>query len=605
MTESQISPPNHSFAPSERWLYALIFVLPFLAYQSVLTHHFGYTDDYPAATGLDPLKEAFNVNNIFFRDGRPLMSIITVPIFGLVDSVGDLTGVRFLNVLGLALCSVLSYFIFRRQRLSPPLAFLIACLFVMNPSGGVCAGWAITVSYPFSILLSLGGMAVWFRALDNKSFAWGLFAWFLLIVAFFTYQPTALIGTTLLATRHLGHGSNVSWKAHREWFYSLTFITFVLATYYVLYKAYLPLLELPSDTLRSDVVKDYAGKLSYYFTGPLRESLLGWASFWPNEFANRYLVLLLLLASVPFARVFHKKGLLHGCVLLGLFIATLLLASSTVLVPHKNTAQFRVFFPIITLVSGLYAIAVYHFIKHWEGKKGAWLSVSLMVLAMLLTTNYYVKRGIAVPHSKEVHAHKTYLQEEIQSPPQRVLYVHPIGQHSDLSEVRKVHEYGLYSSWLPWVPHHLLNLLLEQQFPEIEGDLRTIDVIQVYPWQAYRVPQGVPVIDGLKVLSGTPSPPYTTYKRNLMPGMVSVPQTDPFLGEMEMLNKGWRFSKNFGFFRKRADSRYYLLEYGVFKITKDTDSDDILFFENEEGKKLKITKSQTPANIRSSFRLSN
>mgnify|MGYP006077372169 CR=1 FL=1 len=575
------------------WLGAIALLL-LGAYYPVIFSEYGFTDDYYAIT-LHKTVGPWDFKTLYTVLGRPICSVLTGYAFAPVETISDLAYVRAISVITLAITGMSAFLILRNFRISESCALLVAAVLTLNPAAGVFAGWAATFIYPLSVLISLIGGWFIIRGLEDCRWRTATAGFACLLVSFFIYQPTALACLVLFAVHYYTPRDKAEKPPFLQWSASIAITSVAMVVYYILYKSYLPLLEQYGMTTdRGGIVTEIGDKLAYYFKGPLWESILWWAYYAPKWVG--WGILSMLISATLYLVFGHAKrsGWLSSSILTALLLATLLLASSPIIVPHQNDHQLRVFYPLIVLLGAIYAIAFGQLTQRLSG----WLKLALplfIVILLSLLSHHYVNEGIVKPHTNEVQAYKSYLEENLQAPPEFAFFIHPILAKEDVSSLGAFHEYGRYSSWLPWVPHSLINILLWEQDPLRMEQLQEAEIIQVYPWQIHHFPEGAVVLDGYYIQANTRTPPYKAYKNNMLAGFVPDAVENPLFGTTETLNRDWFFALNFGFFKSLGDNAYQFFDYGTYAIEPIDSPEGSIEMIDEKGQRLITSEAHFPS----------
>lgn len=546
------------------WLGAITLFI-FGAYYPVIFNEYGFTDDYITIT-FHKLVGPWDFKTLYTALGRPICSVFTGYAFAPVETISDLSYLRAYSVLWLIISGGAAFLFLRNLKISPECALLVAAAVTLNPAAGVFAGWAITFIYPTSIFLSLLGGWLIIKALQDRLWRQGLGGALCLLCSFFIYQPTALACLVLFSTYYFQPGKALTRPTIIQWSSAIALTSGVMVVYYIAYKAYLPLLEpYGLTTGREGIVTDIGGKLRYFLKDPLWNSIVWWGDFAPKWVG--WTIISAIVASLGFLSFHHKKDTgLNGAILLTtLLLSTALLAASPILVPQTNEHQLRVFYSLMGVIGVIPAIAFSLSIAKSSPKFRYITSLTLFVVLGALA-HYFVQEGIIKPHTKEVAAYKTHLEENVQTAPELIFLKHPILRPKTLSSIKEWHEYGRYSTWLPWVPYSLINVLLWEQFPELSTGHQETPIIQVYPWQIHEFPPNSVTMDGNFVIIGEPLPPYQAFKRNMLQFLVPNRYEDSLFGTTEILNRSWFYSKSFGFLRKEESGQTLFLKHGTYSV---------------------------------------
>jgi hypothetical protein len=575
-------------------LWAAFICISILAtFHSVILSEYAFTDDYMAVT-FHKLVGPWDFKTLYAILGRPITSILSGYAYQSVDSIGDMSYLRAFSVTMLAGCGVGTFLILRSCRFADTTAGLIAAVLTLNPATGVYAGWAIAFPYPLSIFLSLLGGWLFMRCLEDWRWSMATGAFLSLLTSFFIYQPTALTCVVLFVACYFAPGSGFSTKPARNWLLAIVFTSFTMSLYFVLYKCYIPFI--PTDgfpTSRVGFVSDIPARLAFYSKDTLWNSTIWWGFYSPKWVGWLIVSAIGTFAVFLFSIHYREKRLLSASMLTGLLFASLLLVSAPVLLPRDTDAQLRVYYPIMGIVGTVWALGLGYIFDRLRRSVALRLTL-LVILSLSVLTYYYVDRGIVRPHSKEVKGYKDYITKEISEVPEFLFFIHPVMPPAVLNELPYVHEYGQYSSWLPWIPYSLVNILLWEKFPELKKEHQIVEVIQLYPWQKRSLPSDAILIDGYEIFQGTPSLHYCAYSKNMLSGLVPNPTVDPLFGEVQVLNDGWHYSERFGFYKTLEEDPTWFLNYGTFTIeTIDSPEGDLLMT-SEDGERYITSAERFP-----------
>lgn len=144
--------------------FALLFGALLLAYSPLVLRKFVFNDDnlmWVAPRG-SPATEHPQFG-YFFVIGRPLFSILAWPVWSWVDSVSDLSVVRFVMLFFLAACGVWLHLWFKRVGTSTVLAWLLPPILLLLPAIQTQMILANSFPHPVALLLAIAGA---FGALD-------------------------------------------------------------------------------------------------------------------------------------------------------------------------------------------------------------------------------------------------------------------------------------------------------------------------------------------------------------------------------------------------------------------------------------------------------
>lgn len=610
---SQPSPGEGSGAYSgqgkTRWLiYILLSVLIFGVYHQVLSHTYGHTDDYPGLAYTDDW-ESLGWSNTYAIMGRPVLALFILLGYGSCLWVEDLAGMRFFGLVCLLINAITCLVVTQRAGLSKGWALFLALLISFNPYSGVVAGWAIAYSFPISSAFSLLAADLLLKKTIHHAVMRWLVALLCIVLAFSIYQPTAFfffVPLIIHYQRALKHA------AIRPTDLVEKYVIFGIGilTYYVAYKGYLHFSTDENNfASRGAFTKDLSANVQFYFQEVLPDVLKSWSSLLGPAWQWCLVGALcgICLAGLPWKR-FRDSWLQTGYYLLSI-IAAVFLSSLFYLALEEKNAFYRtqasllaIYFTLVTLsLAELQKLKV-KLVRHilpW---------VALFIVSFHLICSYYfVTFGIVRIHSEEYANYESHLKVNLDPAdlkPHSVVYtIHPVANEKQSVSVRSKHEYGTFSSWLPWVPQPMLTILLNRHFHEQRpenGKYHWRDVVQVYPWQERVIPPGSIVIDGSLVLSGKPSPqgPNPELRRHFPAPFFPGRSDHPLFGEIENLNFNFFFLPGIGFCKDLGDGRLRLLGIGVFDLVGTNSSKNQLTLAHDSEGVFQIDKDRFPVATR-------
>ena len=135
----------------------LILATVFVTCVPVLASDYGYADDFWFLS-MRPLNNETISNTVhhFNAEGRALFSIWALGVMGQADGIQGLRLARFLALFGIFFSSVVFYKLIRRHLAEDRLdAALAACIFSINPSFLIMAGWAQAGSDAYACFMGL------------------------------------------------------------------------------------------------------------------------------------------------------------------------------------------------------------------------------------------------------------------------------------------------------------------------------------------------------------------------------------------------------------------------------------------------------------------
>ena len=154
-----------------------------------------WSDDFPEIG--DP-RRFFEIN---VGDGRPVLGLINWLVFGQIDSIGPLVIPRLLGVLGIACLIMYMARLLQLLEWSPLMALLVACSIGLLPPFHSYAGWAITFSSPWVLLLATWAGVGGLDAIRQRQRPKAVLCFIGLVVAMLTYPPAAMFCWVALGIR--------------------------------------------------------------------------------------------------------------------------------------------------------------------------------------------------------------------------------------------------------------------------------------------------------------------------------------------------------------------------------------------------------------------
>jgi len=296
---------SHLDQRTTSWVGALL-ILTTIAVTcvSVVASDYGYADDF-WILGIRPL----NAENItkafhgFLGEGRCLYSIWTLGVMGQIDGIEGLKYVRLLTLFGIFFSSVVFYKLLHRHLIEDRIdASLMACIFSINPSFLVMAGWAEIGCDSYACMLGLLACYFFLRnpyfnaptrklgedAPSGNASSWGrvVVSALLLFLAMCLYQPGAMLYWTGVGIWIIGRftGQREDWIKLLK---MLGLFICVLGVYFVFAHAF------AGPDSRFHVSMSIVRRLGWFVLYPLRSSL-SYPFYDPSTF---YSVAMLLILS--------------------------------------------------------------------------------------------------------------------------------------------------------------------------------------------------------------------------------------------------------------------------------------------------------------------
>lgn len=561
---------------------ALLFAAYGLAYGSVLFSTYAHSDDYSlpfwiSHVGIHPWK------NSIFAEGRPLYSLTLQVFFKNLFTIGEYRWARLLSLLGILAAGMILQRLYARAGWRSAGSTAAALVLTLTPSFGIMAGYAVLFPFPFAASAALAGGALSHHALADwkggRRLAGLIAAGLLTLLALTIYQPCAAFA--VVAMMILSTGPKRGLKEVRAWLGGSILYAVVLILYLVLYKLAVHRWYLDfSIASRGEITTDIYHNIQYIISNPLKYCLTSWGIFYDPWIQILTAMIIALGALAGLGRMI-RSGRSYSRLFPVLAAVTVIFCLAPFLVVREGYAPFRALAPLYGAVLHLFLLGL-----GGPGRAGD-LSVrrirrgmralpATAILPLLLLTGHHVREEVIRPQAEEVAALRDHLSKSLHTYPRSLTFILPA--YRDLRSAggsTPMHEYGLPSSWLPWVPRGMITMLLNEQFGrtllntprERLADLKVLPVRR----EGYREILPLPVVDGSSVLlrealpagmgdlSTRATDPYQELSAlygNLCPprkeAEPAAAQSGSLPGPLEQgaadLGDGWRYLPWFGYF---------------------------------------------------------
>jgi hypothetical protein len=481
----------------ESWLFfAFAALVLFSAFAPVLTHSYGYSDDYRhlyRAVSHDPTFP----HNIVVQ-GRPLYALAADALYSLAGTVDKLAYVRLAALVGMVLFAMLLWRTYLKAGHDPLEAAGAVLVTSLMPAFGIFAAWGSAFKVPYAAVLAI--VAAWLAlgACDRTGlkralpFAAGVF---LLLASFMLYQSGSMFFWVALAVLLFARERTDPALVQKSLAAAFVFGA-ASVLYLVLHKAiaarYVALDPFYRQAAsRGALTDDPLHKLQWFMQGPLPDSLSLFLV--PSSTALALLAALAIAAGVAlrFRRERLSTASLRGWGFLLAAPALLLLAYLPSLVAHQDTTSLRT----QAALTGIVVFYVALLINELRLRRAARLSIWLLLLgASWFSAHRHVKEDIVIPQELEYRALRERVSS-LEAYPERVAFVLAGKPHPLVARPR--HEYGGWVSLAqPWVVEGMTALALQDRF----GEIRPF-VFHVYK-SAEEVPAGEVLIDGRGIVAG-------------------------------------------------------------------------------------------------------
>jgi hypothetical protein len=452
-------------------------VAAFVTYLPVVVVPYGFTDDYwnlgalHGLGGIPPWK--FST-----QGGRPLHALLLSGAFWLVPDIDSLRLLRLVGICGAALLGILLYHALRKSKVDPWLATGISISVISLPSFQVYVSWATLFADPYAAIL--GGVASLrlTSAFDQGSGVARVRraqAAALLICALLIYQPGAMFFWVFAAIELLRPGEQLG-RATRKLAASLVVGIGAMAFGFVVVKVGVHFFG-GQGAGRSSLNHDVVGKVRWFFDQPLVNALNVFELVPKTTLAEG----VALFAAVGILLLHADKGW-AALGFLGIAVGLVPLSYLPNLAIAENWASYRSLGALSALLTLYVWLGLWGFARtglalaRRTGSRlapagartnvGAIATGRLVVVAIAVTGLVLAARNattlFAKPENIELQMLRSTLDNSNEPGLRRVIFVKPDWNQGAAPLVR-YDEFGLPSSYAPWVPDPAVQLVLRER----------------------------------------------------------------------------------------------------------------------------------------------
>jgi hypothetical protein len=466
---------------------------------------YAFSDDYPIlamAVGFGP-NPLFgdNILDAAAVNGRLFQGLFTDTFYSAAGTIDNLRFVRLFGVIGIVALALLLHWALVRSGIKRTFAALVAVLVCSLPSFQLYASWTGLFSSPYAALMGASASMLAVAAVDaprNLVADQLIGATALLLSALLIYQPAAMFFWVFLAVAVIGvaHDSRRALRLVRTHF---GIAAVALALGYVAVKIGAHVVGEVPNAQRNTLVHDLPGKARWFFKEPLYQSL--------NLFdltPTRWLAALVATIATVGILLLLRHRRVRPLPYLGIAAVLIPLTYLPNLVVSENKAFYR------TQVSLVSLIALYVCL----GALGIWLTVrdslqpriseqalratGRLALAMSVAfvgagafiASKNVTTLVVEPQMTELRMIRSQVATFPTGVP-RVAFVQT-GYDQGMTKLVRYDEFGLPSSWQPWIGASVLLILREEGRLPTQGPQPTIDIL---PWYTTTLPKNEPVVD--------------------------------------------------------------------------------------------------------------
>lgn len=481
------------------------------AYASVVLNEYGWADDFASLYSAS-FANYPTLGRIFCEAGRPIAGLLSKGSFGVSDTLDHL---RWIRLAALGFTGVLGGLFFLQLRRVMPVWLAVGgmSLVIFNPSFGAHVGWASSIiALPGAILSFAGG--TWLtdalQSENRKMLPPSIGAGSLLLLALATYQPTASFFLIPPLIQLIAGKMRL-----RTYWSTLGAFLVTCAIYFLLFRILIRVFgDLNSSVVqRGHLVRNLPERFVFIVSEPWRYVCASWGIFfgWRTRSAVMLVIAFLLVA-------FLAGWIRHGVrsekwlrpfqwLLIGVVI------SLPLLVVNEPSSPFRTLGALYAFVAVSISTGVATALNRTPGTARIGRAImatfwSAVLLANYVTTIHVVNEGIVQPNVRELSLYRDYLRRHFTSYPSEVVFVMPRTEMGwRLGRFSPLHEFGGYSSWVPWAQPGLLCSVFNEEYRRTRcnssHDARWgLIVHQVHTPAEARAFPNVAVIDANQILAG-------------------------------------------------------------------------------------------------------
>ncbi len=435
----------------------------------VVASDYGFSDDFWILS-IRPLNSEIINNTLhhFNAEGRSIFSVWVLGVMGQASGIQDLRFVRLLTLFGLFFSSVVFYKLLRRHLAEDRIdALLTACIFSINPSFLIMAGWASIGCDSYACLLGLLSshallLDARFDAPSSKSegesrgasiigSGWGcLFgSALLLFAALFLYQPGAMLYWTGAAIWIIGR-----FTAKREDWMKLARITAVFIVVLGVYFLFASTLAGPNS--RFHVSISLIRRMGWFMLYPLQNAL-SYPSIQPLTFWSIATLLILSFGVWSFCRQTSRTLWIPSLVLM---ITPLTVLPTIFAYGHYDTSRTReALYGLIIILWYVVFGTIVRYLK--DAFKLRHILIPILIV-LIMSGQYHLQRYLITPELREESALLVKLQEYVRENPKldRLIVIWPPPTNPPTAEFHGVDEMGITSLNRPLGSYYVIRLIL-------------------------------------------------------------------------------------------------------------------------------------------------
>jgi hypothetical protein len=458
-------------------LTALLFLVPLIAFWPATFHDYGLRDDYSNLR--EAHEEIGKIVQFCASHARPVYGWLLQATYGQTTSVQNLQWLRLAASLLLGAISLVSFRGLRAAGWSVSTSLCFAVLLSLVPSAQVIASWAVGWPYAATALLAFGGfftvegaLAVGLRAgIGRAVMQWGVALW-LMIVSALIYQPSALfyvvpLAATLIVQRRRDLLQSARWLGIHVGFVAGTLVL-AYGTMSILYAMHVFV-----KSGRIAFESHWGEKIAWFLQEPLPNAL---SLFVVNDNNHRDYALYLACAAIVGAILiagavleWRRYGRQRGIIWLSGLLGLPVVAFAVSMLASERYATYRTIFAMTAVLLCFLVASVSALTLHWSANARR-LTAALAISVAFFTAQHHAYSLIAVPQGNEWRLIVDGAKQVHLGGGARPRIFAIASAPRDISTATIYHdEFGSLSSNSEWVPREMFKRAMHDLHPDVQN----------------------------------------------------------------------------------------------------------------------------------------
>lgn len=469
-------------------IFASIISIYILVYLPVITHNYGFADDYSVT--FTAHHHILSLLYMVVSSGRPVYALFNF-IFSLTSDIADFRWVRLTSIFGIAtLAQIIATFFIEETDLPRSLSVSAALLIGLMPAFQVYASWTVCAGYPWAAAIAAFSFCVLHR---NQYGGWrvSLISFILLTLAMMIYQPAAMMYWVVAAAAWVANdrplpSCNRIVRAVSIMMAALLadFISTKILTHFVFHHYY--------TLSRTALATNIAQKLSWFVSIPLIDGL-NFISITASQTVTILFGVFIFIGLSVFIlkdnKSKPKKAMLSFALIPMSYLPNLIV--------DENLASYRTQSALSSLLTLYAAVALVAWLRLFRIPRFAPVVALVALLSSAGVARNNVITEFVNPQTAELKLVSRYLKMHTNNlKGAKQIYIVPSHWQETLAPVVRYDEFGMPSSADQWVPKGMVWLLLKSEHEPTASKLSTA---KVGPLSA--APKGSTVVDLAQAIS--------------------------------------------------------------------------------------------------------